>query len=134
MSELNKNLTILVIEDNEMFRRLALDMLKDYTTYAADSASDGIRKFKQYNPDIVFIDIELPDGSGQSILVQIKSLNPNAFMVMLTASNLQKDVQDSVKNGAQGYIIKPFSRQKIKDCIDKYYAITDSSNEIKDMK
>ncbi len=125
MTKKQKNLSVLVIEDNEMFRKLAIDMLNGYTTYSASSAAEGIDKFKQFRPDITFIDIGLPDNSGHAILSEIKSLDPHAFMVMLTASNLQKDVQDSLKNGARGYIVKPFSRQKIKECVEKYYILAE---------
>lgn len=118
----DRNLVTLVIEDNEMFRRLAVDMLNGYSVYSATTASDGLYKFKKHAPHITFIDINLPDANGQSVLSEIKTLNPNAFVVMLTASNLEKDVQESLRNGAKGYIIKPFSRQRIKEYIDKYNA------------
>lgn len=125
MSIKNKELSILVIEDNEMFRKLAVDMLNGYKVHSASSAAEGIDKFKLTKPDITFIDIGLPDVSGHSVLNEIRTIDKNAFTVMLTASNLQQDVQDSLKNGARGYIVKPFSRQKIKECIDKYTAAMD---------
>ena len=127
----NKELEVLVIEDNETFRKLAIDMLHGYVVHSAVSAVSGLAKFKKYNPDITFIDIGLPDGSGINIVKDIKSLNPNAFMVMLTASNLQKDVKDSLKNGARGYIVKPFSRQKIKECVEQYNSIADKLTKTK---
>ncbi len=121
MNKNKKTLSVLVIEDNEMFRKLALEMLNFCNTYSASSAAEGIKKFDQYKPDITFIDIGLPDSNGHNVMAHIKAKDTNAFMVMLTASNLQIDVQESLKNGARGYIVKPFSRQKIKECIDKYY-------------
>jgi two-component system chemotaxis response regulator CheY len=121
MSKEEKKPSVLVIEDNEMFRKLAIDMLSSHKVYSANTVTDGIAKFKQHQPDITFIDIELPDGRGHEILNAIKLLNPNAFMIMLTASNLENDVKESLKNGARGYIVKPFSRQKIKESIEKYH-------------
>ena len=118
-----KEITVLVIEDNEMFRKLAIDMLSGHNVYSANTGKDGVEKFKKHIPDITFIDIGLPDMSGQEVLTQIKAIDSSAFTVMLTASNLRQDVQDSLKNGALGYIVKPFSRQKIKECIDKYHTI-----------
>ena len=125
MAQKEKELSILVIEDNEMFRKLAVDMLSGYKTYAAANAEQGVVKFKHHRPDITFIDIALPDGTGHDVLNAIKAIDPHAFMVMLTASNLQKDVQDALKNGARGYIVKPFSRQKIKECIEKYHLLAE---------
>jgi len=120
MSKEKSTLSVLVIEDNEMFRKLALDMLSGYTIYSAATASEGIEKFQKNKPDITFIDIGLPDGSGHDVISAIKASAPHAFMVMLTASNLENDVKEAMKNGALGYIIKPFSRQKIKEYIEKY--------------
>lgn len=116
-----KDLTVLVIEDNEMFRKLAIDMLSGYHVYSSSNGNDGIEKFKKHKPDITFIDIGLPDISGLEVLDKIKLIEPDAFMVMLTASNLRQDVQDALKRGARGYIVKPFSRQKIKESIEKYH-------------
>jgi len=125
MSRERKVLSVLVIEDNDMFRKLALDMLNGHTVYSTSTVSDGIAKFKKHRPDITFIDITLPDGSGHNIVSEIRSLDSHAFMVMLTASNLENDVKESMKNGARGYIVKPFSRQKIKECIEKYQAYSE---------
>lgn len=124
MAKKEDELIMLVIEDNEMFRKLAVDMLNGYKTYSAGTAEQGVAKFKQYKPDITFIDIGLPDGSGHNVLSEIKAIDSHAFMVMLTASNLKVDVQDALKNGARGYIVKPFSRQKIKECIEQYHILT----------
>lgn len=125
-----EELSILVIEDNEMFRKLAIDMLNKYKTYAASSVEQGVAKFKQHNPDITFIDIGLPDGDGHKVLKEIKAISPHAFMVMLTASNLKEDVNTALKNGAKGYIVKPFSRQKIKECIDNYKILAKKYNTV----
>lgn len=129
-----KDLVTLVIEDNDMFRRLAVDMLNGYTVYSATTAVDGLKKFKITKPNITFIDINLPDGSGQNLLSDIRAIYPDAFVVMLTASNLQKDVKESLEKGARGYIIKPFSRQKIKESIEQYYFFTKQNDKIKGMK
>jgi two-component system chemotaxis response regulator CheY len=120
VKEKEKPLSILVIEDNEMFRALAIEMLSGNYTIAAKDAAEGLDKYKTHNPDITFLDIGLPDKNGHEILDEILKINPQAFVVMLTASNVQKDVQESLKRGAKGYIIKPFSRKKLKDLIDKY--------------
>ena len=116
----NKSLTILVIEDNEMFRRLALEMLSGHNSSSAKNAADGMSQFKRKSPDITFLDIGLPDKSGLEILKEMKEISQEAFVVMLTASNVKADVKKSVELGADGYIIKPFSRKQIKHYIDQY--------------
>jgi two-component system chemotaxis response regulator CheY len=119
-NEKPQQLNILVIEDNQMFNQLAVEMLSGNHVISAKDAAGGIAQYKAKNPDITFLDIGLPDKSGHDVLAEILAINPKAFVVMLTASNLQNDVQESLKKGAKGYVIKPFSRKKLKDIIDNY--------------
>lgn len=114
------SLSILVIEDNDMFLQLALEMLSGHRYEGAKNAKDGLEKFKTTHPDITFLDIGLPDGSGHDLLKQMHDIDPNAFVVMLTASNLQADVQQSLTKGAKGYIVKPFSRSQIKESLYRF--------------
>lgn len=117
----NKRLSILVIEDNEMFRSLSVEMLSGNNVISAENAAEGIEKFKANNPDIVFLDIGLPDKDGHYVLSEIMKVDKNAFVVMLTASSITTDVKGALENGAKGYIIKPFSRKQIKESLDDYF-------------
>ncbi|MCE3232145.1 MAG: response regulator receiver domain protein (CheY-like) [Rickettsiaceae bacterium] len=117
-----RRLTILIIEDNQMFRSLAKEMLSGNNIIQAEDGHQGMNLYYTYKPDITFLDIGLPDQSGHGVLEKIMQANPQAFVVMLTASNLQKDVEEALKKGAKGYIIKPFSRKKIKDILDQFFA------------
>jgi two-component system chemotaxis response regulator CheY len=103
-----------------MFLKLAIEMLSEYKTFSALDAATGLKSYQQNKPDITFLDISLPDKSGYTILEEILTINPKAFVVMLTASNLKSDVEVAMKKGAKGYVIKPFSRKKLKDIIEQY--------------
>ena len=115
-----ENIKILVVEDNEMFRRIAMEILTRYESSSAKNIAEARKLIKKIKPDIIFLDIGLPDGNGIDLIKEIKESTPESFIVMLTSSNLKKDVKESKNQGADIYIIKPFSRQKIKDCIDAY--------------
>ncbi len=121
----SKELSVLIVEDNDMFLNLAAEMLQGHKVATAKTGNDGINKFKYNNPDITFLDIGLPDKDGHAVLAEILAINKNAFVIMLTSSNLKKDVEASFQKGAKGYIIKPFSRKKIKDSIDNYIKFKD---------
>lgn len=112
--------SVLIIEDNEMFLSLASEMLSEHISYTAKDGETGIKKYKENKPDITFLDIGLPDKDGHAVLKEIMAINPDAFVVMLTASNLKNDVKSALAGGAKGYIVKPFSRKKIKESIDQY--------------
>jgi two-component system chemotaxis response regulator CheY len=115
-----KNLSILIVEDNGMFLTIAQEMLPEHDVITAGSAKDGLALYKKHNPDIVFLDITLPDGNGHDVLGEIKKINKDAYVIMLTASRLKDDVIKSMDEGAEGYVMKPFSDGMIHQCIEEF--------------
>lgn len=120
MSE-NEKLSILVVEDNGMFLSIAKEMLSEYDVIPATTAKEGLEKFKSEKPNIIFLDIALPDGNGHDLLKEMRVINPSAYVIMMTASRLREDVLTSMEAGAQGYIIKPFSSSILEQSIKEYY-------------
>lgn len=113
-------LKVLVIEDNQMFKGLAIRMMPDCKKHSAATAREGLDMFKKLHPDITLLDIGLPDGNGLDILREMKAIMPRAFIVMFTQSRVSTDVETAIKNGAAGYICKPFSQKEIQQCFERY--------------
>lgn len=113
-------LRMLVVEDSVEIRRMILDSLTGHERQSVGTGQEGLHYFKQENPDITFLDIGLPDCNGIDLLKEMRNHRPDAFIIMLTASNVSLDVERAHDSGANGYIIKPFSRKKILDCIQAY--------------
>ena len=111
---------ILVIDDDEIFRSYALQAVKGFNNFSAGSVSDGLKLFEEEKPDIIFLDIGLPDGNGQKLLREFITIDPSSFVVMMTGNNTQKDVQEAMINGASGYIIKPFDVKQVKKFVAHY--------------
>jgi len=111
---------ILIIEDNKMFRDLAFNVFENTHRIMAKDATEGLKKFKEQTPDITLLDIGLPDKSGLDILPQMIEYNPESCIVMLTKSNIKKDVEQAKKSGAKGYISKPFTYNKVAECMQLY--------------
>lgn len=114
----------LVVEDQLFSRKMLHDALRDYCT--ADQAKDAKEAAQIYlknPPHIAFLDIELPDGSGHELAALFRQLDPAAFFVMVTGNSSSADVSAAMANGVGAYIVKPFSRQKIQACIEKYHAL-----------
>jgi CheY-like chemotaxis protein len=111
---------VLIVEDNKMFREMAFDVFDNTNRILAKDATEGLKKFKEQTPDITLLDIGLPDRSGLDILPEMIKYNPEAFIVMLTKSNMKKDVEQAKTSGAKGYISKPFSYKKVSECMDMY--------------
>jgi len=115
-----KKLSVLIIEDEPVFRHLAMQVFDGFERTSAATASDGLAKFKELCPDITLLDIGLPDKSGLDLLPELINYDPEAFVIMLTISSVSRDVKLSKERGAAGYILKPFTFSKVSDCIIKY--------------
>jgi two-component system chemotaxis response regulator CheY len=120
-----EKLNILLIEDNGMFLTIAEEMLAGHEVFPARTFKEGWDEYNKNQPDITFLDIALPDGSGQDLLSQIKGVNPDSYVIMMTSSRLREDVMKSMEHGAEGYIMKPFSEEMIQQSIKEYYDYID---------
>lgn len=113
--------TILIVEDQEFSRKLMEGLLnKSYVCYTAANAQEALELYAENIPCIVFLDIELPDCNGHDLAAFIKKNDPASFIVMVTANNYAKDVTRSCENKVQGFVVKPYSKQKIVAGIEKY--------------
>jgi two-component system, chemotaxis family, chemotaxis protein CheY len=118
-------ISILIVEDQDFSRKLLYDLLARqfvYTCYAARNAAEALELYATHAPDIVFLDIILPDYTGHEIATLIKSHDPKSYIIMVTANNFIKDVETAKRNNVQGYITKPYSKNKIQAAVDGYMA------------
>lgn len=116
----NEELSILVIDDQPEMRTLALNTFEGVEKAGAATAKDGFRKFKELCPDIVFLDLNLPDRDGIELLEDMLSYDPEAFIVIMSQSQVPADVKAASQLGASGYVVKPFSRKQLLDYIAVY--------------
>jgi len=118
---IRKSLKILIVDDQEFTRELLKGVLiKDHAVYTASCGKAALVTYIAEAPDIVFLDIEMPDLTGHQVIQQIIRLDPQAFVVMLTASKAVADVKQAGIEGAKGFICKPFNKQKVFDIIKNY--------------
>jgi CheY-like chemotaxis protein len=115
-----KGVEILVVEDQAFSRKLLLNLLeRDYTCHAAKDAKEAIAKYAMYAPNITLLDIELPDMDGHSLAELFRRYDPKGALVMVTANNYVQDVEKAKNNKVNGFIIKPYNKNKILECIQK---------------
>ncbi len=111
---------VLMIEDDVFSLHLVGNALRtEYDFNVASNARDGLNAYIKYAPDILFLDINLPGLSGLEILKEILSIDPNAFVVMLSGNGNKDNVMGAVTGGAKGFVGKPFTLDKLKDYISK---------------
>ena len=95
-------------------------MVKDALTKAgytdlieAQDGAEAVEKFNAENPDLVFMDITMPNKDGLEALKEIKAAHPNANIVMCSAMGQEAMVIEAIKSGAKDFIVKPFKPDRI---------------------
>lgn len=116
-----ENPEIMVVEDQHFSRILLLGLFnKEYRCFGAKDAKEAISNFSVYAPDIIFLDIELPDQNGHELAKFFKSLDPLVHIVMVTANHYQKDVKKAIENQVNGFVVKPYNKQKLLNAIESH--------------
>jgi len=99
---------ILVVDDEAPFRVAMRRLLeKTYTVVEAETGSSALQLAQKEEPDLILLDIALPDANGLELLPQLKELRPSPTVVMITAYEQIKDVVLAIKSGAFDYLVKP---------------------------
>lgn len=112
------DLCILVVEDSSFLKDIFRKSLRtNHKVYVASGVKEGWRLYVDKNPDIVFIDIGLPDGNGHDLTRMIKKDDPSTYVIVATASDNTEQKEISAHNHADGFIGKPFTMKEIEDCI-----------------
>ena len=106
--------TILVVEDDAPIRNLMVTTLKthDYKYLTAPTGSDAIMLASSHNPDVVFLDLGLPDTDGIEVIRQIRSWS-NMPIIVISARSEDEDKITALDAGADDYLTKPFSVEEL---------------------
>jgi DNA-binding NtrC family response regulator len=135
-------LKVLVIDDEPEIGRLFSKILSEEgcEVFAAMNGNDGICKIKKRNPDLVILDLKLPQKSGIEVLREIRKFNEELKVVVLTAYETVESAVEAMKLGAHDYLSKPIKIQKIKNLIEntiiakeKTKRITEKSKQKEDI-
>ncbi len=120
-------LRILLVEDDPLSRRMAKNKLADdYDVIEAESGMDALAKYVDFEPDIVFLDIGLPDISGHDVLKKMMALDSETYAVMLSAHSFREDILLSQQLGAKGFVCKPFTQIKLLEYTKKHPKYTEA--------
>ena len=102
---------VLVIEDNPMIRILTRDLLiaQGYTVDMASTGEEGREKTAIFEPDLLVLDLNLPDDFGLDICRDMKQMYPGLLVFIMTALGNSEDVVDGLEAGADDYLPKPYN-------------------------
>ena len=111
--------TVLIVDDASIMRMVMKDILQrycKYDKYNIHEASDGheaIHKYNKIKPAVVLCDISMPGMNGIDVVKAIMEKDPEAKIIMITASNDESDVVECIRAGAKDYIIKPPKPERV---------------------
>ena len=127
---------ILIVDDNKDMRFNLSNILKDegYEVIAAGEGKRAIKEVKTKHPNLVLLDIRLPGMDGIKTLEEIKKIDNDLAIIMLTAYVDVKDAVRAMKSGAFDYITKPFDNEELVIVIKRALKTQHLSREVESLK
>jgi len=113
---------ILICDDAAFMRMMIKDILTKNGYNVAGEAENGakaVEKYAELKPDLVLMDITMPEMDGIEALKKIKASDPNASVIMCSAMGQQAMVIESIQSGAKDFIVKPFQADRVIEAVQK---------------
>ena len=113
---------ILIVDDAAFIRMMLKHNLTKGGYDVVGEAADGIEALAKYNelkPDLVTLDITMPNKDGIAALKDIKAANPGALCIMCSAMGQQSMVIEAIQSGAKDFIVKPFQADRVLESVKK---------------
>jgi len=113
--------TLLVVDDAAFMRMRCSKLLVEngYKVIEAENGAQAVQLYQQHKPDAVLLDITMPEMDGLTALKEIRKLDPNAKVAMVTAMGQQSIVMEALKSGARDFVLKPFQSDRVLGTVKK---------------
>ncbi len=112
---------LLLVEDDPFTLQLVKLAFKDgFDVITAETARQALSYYQRHLPDMVFLDIQLPDGNGVNLLQQMVAADSQSYIIMLSSHSQKEKILECMNHGAKGFIAKPFTRQRLVDAAEKF--------------
>lgn len=121
---------VLIADDEQTMRTLLADLLRQEGCKVIARAVNGIEAFEFYKskkPDMIFLDINMPEESGIDLLKRIREEDKETFICMVSADAYPETVKEAVSQGVSGFVVKPLSQSRIHDVVVNYHAARKSA-------
>ena len=111
-----------MLVDDASFMRLKLKMLMNELGHEvvgeAGNGNQAISLYKELRPEVVLMDITMPDMTGLQALKELKKIDPAAVIIMVSAMGSQSFVLEAIQSGAKDFIVKPFENERVRKVMD----------------
>lgn len=116
---------VLVVDDAKFMRHMIKNLLSELGCEVIGEASDGeeaCSKYDELSPDVVTMDVVMPNVGGIEALKRIRDKHDTAKIVMITAIDQREPLMEALKAGAVDYIVKPFEKDRVKEAMQRVLA------------
>lgn len=114
---------VLITDDAAFMRMMLKDILTKNGHEVVGEARNGIEMLQKYDetkPDVVTLDITMPEMDGLTAIKELRKKHPDANVVMCSAMGQQSMVIDAIQSGAKDFIVKPFQAERVIECLAKF--------------
>jgi len=113
---------VLIVDDATFMRMMIKDILKENGYEIAGEAANGVQAvdmYKSLNPDLVTMDITMPEMDGIKAVKEIMAHDSNARIIMCSAMGQQALVTEAIQAGARDFLVKPFQRERVLQALER---------------
>ena len=132
LTEQTKKLTAMVVEDEGVANELLSSTFKNFFSEVS-SAFNGMEALEMYErlkPDIVFVDIVMPEMDGIELSRKLRELNPNQIIIVISASNDIQKISESIEIGVNSFIQKPIDTKKIIELLSNVTSLINKKKKV----
>ena len=135
-----KNLKVLIVDDVSIMRKTLKDILTEHckidpvNLVEASDGADAVFMYDQTMPDVVFLDITMPDMNGKEVIEKLKQIDPEPVIIMCSGSGDKMSVIECIRAGAKDYVRKPVTRDRVLDALTKIEGDVIVKKELKSTK
>lgn len=132
LTEQTKKLTALIVEDEPVANELLSSTFKNFfaKVTSATNGLEALKIFEKSSPDIVFVDIIMPEIDGIELARRIRAINPNQIIIVISASNDIQKISESIEVGVNSFIQKPIDTRKILEMLQNITSLITKRNKI----
>ncbi|MGO0063200.1 response regulator [Brevibacillus fluminis] len=113
---------ILIVDDAAFMRQMLVQMLEDKYEVCgvACNGVEAVRKYRELQPDIVTMDVTMPEMQGIDAVKEIMGIDPEATILMCSAMGQRQLVIEAIRAGAKDFIVKPFQKEKLLEALARW--------------
>lgn len=132
LTEQTKKLTAMVVEDEGVANELLSSTFKNFFSEvsSAFNGKEALEMYERLQPDIVFVDIVMPEMDGIELSRKLREMNPNQIIIVISASNDIQKISESIEIGVNSFIQKPIDTKKIIELLSNVTALISKKKKI----